>query len=188
MNTGLYITKINKPASKDHKYDSYIAHKLLNQLTNIDDREIIKNEYGKPYYNNSSIFFNLSHSNNFACCYLDIQEVGVDIQYFKETNKFINISKRFFKEEEYNYIIDSNDSLLAFYRIWSAKESYIKLKGLGLSISLNSFLVELPNNIGDIFRIDDVYLKEFLINNEYICTISAYSSHFPCEIKEFEVV
>lgn len=188
MNNGLYICKINRNDPSNHKYDSYIAHRLLNKITGIDESDIVKNEFGKPYYHNSSLFFNLSHSENYACCYLDDNEVGVDIQFCKENVKFIKIANRFFTENEYNNLMKSDNNLLDFYRMWSAKESYIKLIGKGLSIPLDSFEVLLPDKIGDVFSINDALLKEYLIEDKYICTISSYSGHFPCEINEIEVV
>lgn len=101
------------------------------------DMDYCFNEHGKPYFKNKpDLFFSLSHSGNYAMAAVSNKEIGCDIQLIKDMD--IRLSKRFFAEDENEYIKNIND----FFRVWTLKESFIKLTGRGLSMPLNSFCVE----------------------------------------------
>ena len=55
------------------------------------------------------------------------------------------IAKRFFSENEYKYILESESQGNAFYEIWTKKEAYVKFLGTGLSTPLSSFDVTNKN-------------------------------------------
>lgn len=110
-----------------------------------------ENENGKPYFvGYDDIFFSLSHSGNWAIAAFSDCEIGCDIQQIKDVN--LNIAKRYFTSEEYEYIIASKDKVDSFFSLWSRKESYIKAIGTGLSTSLKSF---------NVFEIADWQFKEY---------------------------
>lgn len=101
------------------------------------DMEYCFSEHGKPYFKNRpDLFFSLSHSGSYAMAAVSDKEIGCDIQQIKKID--LKISKRFFTEYENDYIKNTLD----FFRVWTLKESFIKLVGTGLSIPLNSFCVE----------------------------------------------
>lgn len=98
------------------------------------------NEYGKPYLSNSTNqFFNISHSGKWVVCAWSNKEIGVDIQQIEAAD--LDIARRFFLKEEYLSIakLKGRQQAEAFYTLWTLKESYIKYKGRGLAIPLNSF-------------------------------------------------
>lgn len=103
-------------------------------------------EHGKPYFKNRpDLFFSLSHSGSYAMAAVSDKEIGCDIQQIKNID--LKISKRFFTEYENDYI----KNILDFFRVWTLKESFIKLIGTGLSMPLNSFCIE---NLADSPYID----------------------------------
>ncbi|MCM3216690.1 4'-phosphopantetheinyl transferase superfamily protein [Niallia taxi] len=108
---------------------------LKNKEINFD-----QNLYGKPFLEGfPSFHFNISHSGNYVLCVINDNEVGCDIEEIKPLN-IEEISTAFFTNEECRYInSDSNNRLDKFYEIWTLKESYIKCCGLGLSLSLKNF-------------------------------------------------
>ena len=65
-------------------------------------------------------------------CFCD-EPVGVDIEKIRDVN--LKIKDRFFCTAEKENIKTNED----FFRIWTAKESYIKYLGTGLHTPLNSF-------------------------------------------------
>lgn len=104
--------------------------------------EISLNEYGKPYFSDQGVFFNLSHSGDRAVCIMSDAEVGCDIERIRNVDN--NIAYRFFSENEQKYVcsFDSEDELKrAFFRVWTLKESILKCVGTGMHIPLRSFSV-----------------------------------------------
>lgn len=87
--------------------------------------------------------FNISHSSDYVLCSVSHCSVGIDIEEIKNID--LNIASRFFTNYEINFINQSTakNRIERFYSIWTAKESYSKFLGEGLSIPLNSFTIEI---------------------------------------------
>ena len=101
-----------------------------------------ENEYGKPFLvNDPHVQYNLSHSGKYIAFAIDSKPVGIDVEQIKPID--FKIANRFFTADENHYITSQRVEMktIAFYRIWTKKESYIKLEGKGLSIALSSFSV-----------------------------------------------
>lgn len=108
--------------------------------------------------------YNLSHSGDYVICAASNFSVGCDIEKIKEAP--INVAKKYFCEREVEYLLGSpearkNDD---FFRLWTIKESYVKMLKKGLSMGLNSFEVSFD---------EGVRIKK---NNEYVdCHIKEYN-------------
>lgn len=110
----------------------------------ITEYEVVYTEKGKPFIPDleDKVKFSLSHSSEMVMCVLSFDEngnapsVGCDIEEIKPID--LKIPERFFTEEDYKEILSSDDKDSAFYRLWTLKESFLKLKGEGLSFGLNS--------------------------------------------------
>lgn len=107
---------------------------------------LITGEYGKPYLKElPELFFSLSHSETVAVCAISDREIGIDIEYHREMSpdRLLRIAKRFFAPEEYDAIAEESGEAAKelFYRIWTAKEAYIKFTGEGMHRNLASFSV-----------------------------------------------
>ncbi len=100
---------------------------------------IASNENGRPFLQNGSLHFSLSHSGSLAVCALSDREIGVDIQRIKPVQP--SVLRRCMLEDEQKYVLSASDRDRAFTRIWSMKESYTKARGLGLRFPLDSFSV-----------------------------------------------
>ena len=126
----------------------------------ISKQEFTKSENGKPYlmgYKN--IYFNVSHSNGYVVCAISNKEVGIDIQYIKEYKE--SLSKYICNEEELNMLEKSNNKLEGFTKLWSKKESYIKMLGMDIcQVDLKKLPIE---NIETI-KLDDYYIS-YCIND-----------------------
>ena len=92
--------------------------------------------HGKPYFKErGDIFFNISHSGDFAAAAVCGYPVGVDIQVFRPVkNSLIN---KLCSAEEKSYINSSSDKSRAFIELWTLKESYIKATGDGMSFPMD---------------------------------------------------
>jgi len=109
------------------------------------------NEQGKPYLQSKtqSIKFNLSHSSELALCAFSLErEIGIDIERLSDRVNYLQIAKRFFSSREQNALraLPDHQKRAAFFACWSRKEAYIKARGLGLSLPLDSFDVSLHPN------------------------------------------
>ena len=104
------------------------------------------NGHGKPALaGGGSPSFSLSHSGELALCAVaQSGELGVDIEQWREV-RVVELAKRFFSATESRHLLSLPDHELkaGFFSCWSRKEAYIKAKGLGLSLPLDQFSVEL---------------------------------------------
>lgn len=88
---------------------------------------------GKPYIKNCELHFSLSHSGNIAMCAIGNNAVGVDVEEMSRFNP--DVCKRFFKRNEYDAVFAQSGTHLqndTFFRIWTIKESYVKMTGKGI--------------------------------------------------------
>jgi 4'-phosphopantetheinyl transferase len=106
-----------------------------------------KNQFGKLYLDESfqypqgrRIKFNLAHSAKMVAMAVTLEnEIGLDVE--KVGRPILDIAKRYFTPGEQEYISGFPPELQneAAYRIWTRKEAYLKAKGVGLSMPLESF-------------------------------------------------
>ena len=123
----------------------YRVSGLLEQLHEVLDLKMYYSENGKPYLQDYSLYFNLSHSGNYAVCAVSPREVGVDIQEQKQVN-LERLAKRFFSEEEQSFLkacANEKEQCKLFYQLWTRKEAYGKLTGEGIAavIDKNMLLI-----------------------------------------------
>ena len=119
-----------------------LAYKGLQQCFGIKPEDIIF-EYGpkgKPVLKNGKdMFFNITHSGDWVVCGVSDREIGVDIEVLKKAR--MNVAGRFFTAKELDKLSSLADKEQDdyFYLLWTAKESYLKYLGTGLTKPLNSF-------------------------------------------------
>jgi 4'-phosphopantetheinyl transferase len=115
-----------------------------------EDLKFEYNIYGKPALaNNGGPPFNLSHSHDLALCAVARSgELGVDIERRRDID-YLEMASRFFSSTETKCLLGLNDELSrhVFFVCWTRKEAYIKAKGLGLSLPLEQFSVEMRPGI-----------------------------------------
>ena len=174
--------KVDKFKFKKDKIRTLFGELLLRYVLKVHyhfDHEIkiLRDEYQKPHLEKNPFYFNISHSGQYVVCAIDDQEVGVDIE--EVTNIDMIIAKQFFDINEYEYLMQLNDQPLkqkeAFFKIWTVKESYVKLLKKGLQIPLNSFRVDLYQN--KIINQNNIYFKIYEFDNHQ-CSICTYQQNF----------
>ncbi|MBS7339195.1 MAG: 4'-phosphopantetheinyl transferase family protein [Suilimivivens sp.] len=104
-------------------------------------------ENGKPFLKDyPAVFFNLSHSGERVMCAIADCEVGCDVERIRDTD--FKIAKRFFHEEEYGQILRQSSvqkKQEMFYRYWTLKESFLKVTGQGMKLSLDEFMIDIQD-------------------------------------------
>ncbi len=147
-----------------------------------DAEKVIFNENGKPGFEESEgIFFNISHSKDFAICTFGNSDLGCDIEYIDEKRISDGLIDRVLTENEKKYIdsIDRNKFAEEFFRIWTYKESYLKYIGVGIKGLNKSFSIDPASNKievnGEIK--DNIYFKEYDLKG-YKITICSSDNDF----------
>jgi 4'-phosphopantetheinyl transferase len=104
---------------------------------------------GKPFLAGEGavdLRFNLSHSHGLAVyAVTNGREIGVDLEYNSENMDIEAIAERFFSAQESAALksLPDHEKSKAFFACWTRKEAYIKARGEGLSVPLDSFSVSL---------------------------------------------
>lgn len=168
------------------KYEYAYSHFLL--------REIIKNEFYRSYdtltFNfsehdkpfSNDVNFNLSHSHGYlAFIFSRKLDVGIDVQqhvYLNDDN-LSSIAEALFSVMDYKLIETSSNKLVAFYKIWTQKESYGKAIGKGLLYpTKNVYVDSIQNKVIDLihhhpleWRCETVHIhKEATVSYSYQIT------------------
>lgn len=104
-----------------------------------------RNEFGKPAIANplaEPLQFNLSHTSGLTLCAIGREaEIGADVEFHANSQALLEVADHYFSEREVADLraLPADEQGDAFFRYWTLKESYIKAKGEGLSIPLDSF-------------------------------------------------
>jgi 4'-phosphopantetheinyl transferase len=108
------------------------------------------NAFGKPELTSApgetGLRFNLSHAGGLALYVVAAgREVGVDIEAVREGVPCEELAARFFSRREMAALLalPAGERRRAFFECWARKEAYIKGRGEGLSLPLDSFDVSL---------------------------------------------
>lgn len=111
-----------------------IIKKILNE-NGLSESSLKYSENEKPVADN--LFFNISHAGDYVVGVLSDCEVGCDIE--KNNNAPLEVAEHYFYSSELEYIKSADDRNKAFFTLWTLKESYMKMTGLGMSLSLDAF-------------------------------------------------
>lgn len=111
----------------------------LKDACGIEAPTFSKNEFGKLYLSsNPDVYFNVSHSGNVVICTVCDVECGVDIEDLSAKHEIMGMSSRFLSNLECNAVMISEDPNRAFCRLWTIRESYVKMRGRGFDIGLST--------------------------------------------------
>lgn len=99
---------------------------------------------GKPSLDHrSDLEFSLAHTrNSVAIAVARGRSVGIDLETLRNDVDFELIANNYFCNAEIDEIFSAGPDVAdTFFRYWTAKESYLKAIGTGLTVALNSFEV-----------------------------------------------
>ncbi len=168
-----------------------LVRRKIQELWGLGERDYTfsKGEHGKPYVKgHKGVFFNLSHSGDYLIAGFSDTEIGVDIERIK--GERMEVARRFFHFHEIQCLeqLSGKEREELFFRYWSAKESFLKYTGRGLTVPLSDFEVlftfpETCITFGS--NREAVFLKECLIDKAYKSFICSGQNENP-ELLEFE--
>jgi 4'-phosphopantetheinyl transferase len=147
------IARANKFRFVQHQRRFIAARGILRQLLGnylaASPRSLVfsYSDRGKPQLaQDTALQFNLSHSQEYALFGFTLNYlIGVDIEYQRAMPDALKIAQRFFSAREYKMLeeVPLEQQPKLFFQLWTAKESYLKATGTGLSASLNSVEIAL---------------------------------------------
>ncbi len=117
------------------------------------DWRFANNHYGRPAISNLSpdecgLCFNISHTKGLiALAVTHRRELGVDVENLRTREVSLDIADRFFAPPEVEELatVPPDRQQDRFFEYWTFKESYIKARGMGLSIPLGQFSFHYPH-------------------------------------------
>lgn len=111
----------------------------------ISDCEIEVMPGGKPSLKNTKQwYFNLSHSDTKVMCVLAKSPVGCDIEKRKEPPLAVAVKVFSVEERDRLQQLEGEEQNRYFYRLWTGKESFLKMTGEGLRHTPDDFTVHVP--------------------------------------------
>jgi len=106
---------------------------------------------GKPEIINAMLplRFNISHSDDLIICAITLNDdIGCDVEMINRNCRFLSIAKDNFSKKEFSDLLNlpENQQCSRFFDYWTLKESYIKARGLGLSLPLKDFSFQIGSS------------------------------------------
>ena len=123
-----------------------LAYRLLKQglreQYGITENPVFEyNEHGKPaIIGHPEIYFNLSHCREAAACVVSDSPVGIDVEAIREYKE--SLARYTMNDSELQQILSAPNPALTFIRLWTMKESALKLIGTGISDNLKHILTQ----------------------------------------------
>jgi 4'-phosphopantetheinyl transferase len=116
-----------------------------------EDLSFRQNEYGKPALCEvAELQYSLSHScGRMLLAVTADGPVGVDIECVRAQFATETVPEQFFAADEVTELraLAPSEQVAGFFNAWTRKEAYIKARGLGLSLPLQSFSVTLAPGV-----------------------------------------
>ncbi len=180
----LKIQRMRFEKDKKLSYGAGILTKYLFLENEINESSITINTSGKP--ETSDFYFNLSHSGDYVVCAIGSAGLGCDIEKIAMFNP--KIAERFFSDYECKWLYENSNNDIElqnnFFRLWTIKESYIKMTGEGISAGLDKFSVHFEKSLKDnrimIIRngnFESCYINEYVVDG-YCCAVCSEEKLF----------
>jgi 4'-phosphopantetheinyl transferase len=142
----------------------------------------VRDEYGKPILSGrDDVHFSLTHTDNWVGCAVADHPIGIDIE--RKREHFPDVTGSLFAPAECEYVSRAPDNASRserFYRIWSAKESYVKAAGKGLASGLRSFSSCGADGIGDVTGAGGeptgYIVHQTSLDDKHFCSVCAHSA------------
>ena len=95
---------------------------------------------GKPILRDyPEIHFNISHCKRGILCVIDKRSIGCDIEEI-ESRLDLDLCHDCFNDKEITEILSSSTPCLEFTKLWTMKESYLKMVGKGINDNISTLL------------------------------------------------
>ena len=141
-----------------------------------DVPEILRQKRGKPYFaGNGNVHFSVSHSGALVAVAFGESPLGIDLQQHKcrgyesredAITRHRKLASRYFHPKEQAYL--EADPWEGFFRIWTAKESFVKRSGSGIDHAFGEICI-LPD--GETWQDQNGFFRQMILPG-YTLTLS----------------
>ncbi|MFG0213636.1 4'-phosphopantetheinyl transferase family protein [Brevibacillus porteri] len=185
--------RVNRFRNPADSYRALLADVLVRSLIceaysiSNDEIEYDFNAYGKPFLKSFPNFcFNVSHSGEWVVCATHDSQVGIDVEQICPID--LDIATHYFAPAEVEDLLAKHpdEQLPYFFDLWTLKESYIKARGMGLSIPLQSFAIR--KNLDQSIMIsqndsrDAWAFHQYEIDPDYKLSVCATTNQFAAQV------
>ncbi|MBK2267173.1 4'-phosphopantetheinyl transferase family protein [Francisella philomiragia] len=125
-----------KLTNKQKIFSQFIRYFVLEKFYDITT-PIFEYKHGKPYLKSHKFYFNISHTKNKAIIVFANHDIGVDAEEISSKRNVLLIAERYFTNQEYQSLKNSEDIYNQFYRLWTLKEAQVKRSALGIARGLS---------------------------------------------------
>ena len=139
----------------------------------------------KPYLpTHSSVYFNVSHSVDYAIIAIANHPVGIDIEYINKEFDYKEILPTVFHHNEIAEIKNSRCKTFTFYKFWSRKEALLKAVGKGIDDDISKIPVTdgahsvISSLVGDFKKIN---VLSFNLNDDYVGALALTADLNSCD-------
>ena len=124
----------------------------------LDESRLEYSPYGKPLLRDGPDF-SLSHCGDFALLAAGDAPVGADIEQWRDEDH-IRLARAAFHPDELA-VLDLADMPRQFYELWVLKESYLKMRGLGMCLNPASFSLRAARDVASSAGREDLFLQQY---------------------------
>lgn len=116
-----------------------ILEEMLREECGLDRcPEFSYESHGKPFFREcQSIFFNMSHCRRGIACAVMDRPVGIDIEEIRFDRE---LAEAILDKAEFAAVSNAEEPDIEFTKLWTRKESYLKLTGEGLRDDMENVL------------------------------------------------
>ena len=149
--------------------------------------DMIFGEHGKPEI--SGLCFNMSHSHDYVICVVSDKAVGCDIEKVGKLRE--KMAERYFTDKEAAFLnaFKEEEKTDVFYRIWTMKESYVKMTGEGIQLGFKRCEFQMDDSV-NVYRdgaLCDCFIKEYPLDG-YKVAICAQENTFSNAIEFLDLM
>ncbi len=151
---------------------AYLYDTVIKRTFGDANPDIEKNEHGKPSFlpPHNYCHFNISHSGDYVVMAMADTEIGVDVERKGRAKDYKKLL-RFFYEHEKNRVLNAADGEDEFFKIWTYREAFSKLTGVGLVLfSHEDITIDYDKNRVT-YQNQDYVFYEYGLKPEYRLTL-----------------
>ncbi len=132
--------------------------------------------HGKPFLKNRTLEFNLSHSQTSVVCVIAEEAVGIDIE--EKTRTAPKQYEKIISKEEKQFLQESDHLDMDFLRIWTMKESFVKMQGERIFEKPKDIAMVQDMHLRTVWEEQNCFLQRYETTDYLIC-VCAKQNQFP---------